>query len=98
MNTGTSIMLAGALLFGAAVNSASANAELVIYNFPDSSNPFPSLLKARGGTLYGAAFGSGGTGLIYTLANKSDGWKYKTIHNFDINDGSGPSAALIEDM
>jgi uncharacterized repeat protein (TIGR03803 family) len=69
----------------------------VIYSFPDFSNPFPSLVEAKGGTLYGAAYGSGGTGLIYSLADKSRGWKYKTIHSFDISDGSGPSAALIED-
>jgi uncharacterized repeat protein (TIGR03803 family) len=76
--------------------------EQVIYSFSASNDcfsPLAPLTPDAEGNLYGTALGGGtSNGCVFELSPNGDGtWTEKTIHLFDVNNGTQPVAALVFD-
>src|SRR6202451_243680 len=85
--------------------------EQVLYSFPSggATNPFGGVILDAMGNLFGTAWIGGiscpahyvGCGSVYKLAHGSEGWTFKTLHDFDWTqshpDGAVPLGSLFED-
>ena len=75
-----------------------AGQEVVFHRFTgangDDGDPGAVVLRDAEGTLFGTTTGAFFPGTLFKIDKKG---KYAVLHNFDINDGSGPLGHLIED-
>jgi hypothetical protein len=83
--------------------------ETIIYRFPGSCGPaypesnvvFDGNDNLYGTTLWGGGAGGscgcGGCGVVYELTPSADNWTFAAIHNFSMEDGSGPLGNLLLD-
>jgi uncharacterized repeat protein (TIGR03803 family) len=87
----------------AAVTSAAAQTEKVLYSFgngTDGQNPYAGLIFDANGNLYGTTVAGGayGLGTVFELTPDSSGWTEKILHTFGKgHDGQKPYGGLIFD-
>lgn len=94
---GIASLIAGTL---AATAAAAAPKETVLYSFDTIGGGFPDgdLVLQGSGTLIGTASGLGSNaspyGQVYMLKQSAHGWKFRTLHAFDGQDGATPMRGL----
>jgi uncharacterized repeat protein (TIGR03803 family) len=76
--------------------------ESVLHTFTGTDGQFPNavLFASRSGTLYSTTWygGSSGNGTVFALVPGSSGWTETVLYSFaGTNDGSGPTAGVIQD-
>ncbi|MFL5238261.1 MAG: choice-of-anchor tandem repeat GloVer-containing protein [Rhizomicrobium sp.] len=84
-------------LFVLGFTPAIAATEKVLYNFPADAGPYGQPVQGGNGTLYGTAAWLDGNGAVYRLKEKNGVWKYKTLFDFDGNNGVEPDAGALFD-
>jgi hypothetical protein len=92
------IRSAGAFaLFACGFAPATAATEKVLYSFPADAGAYGQPVQGGKGTLYGTAARLDGNGAVYRLKEKNGVWKYKTLFDFDGNNGVEPDAGALFD-
>ena len=92
------IRSAGVLaLFASGLTPATAATEKVLYSFPANGGAYGQPVQGGKALLYGTAAGMSGKGAIYRLKEKNGVWKYKTLFEFDGNNGFEADAGAFFD-
>lgn len=90
----------GTTVFGTVFRLTPDGEFTTLHNFdgsgPDGKYPQAGLLEGSDGCLYGTTEGGGGSGELGTVFRVSPDGTFATIHRFEGQDGSSPSATLIQ--
>jgi uncharacterized repeat protein (TIGR03803 family) len=87
---------------GTVFKITSAGTVTILYSFcsqancADGSGPYAGLVQARDGNFYGTTYQGGASGIFGTVFKITPGGAFTTLHSFNLADGAGPFAALVQ--